>query len=120
MHCEPTETAVRLHGDCVVNRKIFEPLKNFFARWRLQCECAETHCKCTANALRLRGDYKNWKIFMLLHHTLANLTATPLRIEQFSVFRVSAQSQRIAVHSQCICSESQRIRIEVANEQKSF
>ena len=28
-------------------------------------------------------------------HTLANLTATPLRIDHFSVFRVSAHSQRI-------------------------
>ena len=43
-------------------------------------------------------------------HTLANLTATPLRIEHFSVFRVSAQSQRIhsafAVHSQWISAHS--------------
>ena len=28
-------------------------------------------------------------------HTLANMTANPLQIEHFSVFRVSAQSQRI-------------------------
>ena len=28
-------------------------------------------------------------------HTLTTLTATPMRIEHFSVFRVSAQSQRI-------------------------
>ena len=39
-------------------------------------------------------------------HTLANLTATPLRIEHFSVFRVSAHSQRI--------------RIGVADQQNSF
>ena len=41
-------------------------------------------------------------------HTLANLAATPMRIEHFSVFRVSAQSQRIrsafAAHSQRIHS----------------
>ena len=36
--------------------------------------------------------------------TLANLTATPMRIEYFSVFRVSAQSQRIRSESQRICS----------------
>ena len=39
-------------------------------------------------------DYKTYRYYCC-SHTLANLTATPSRIEHFSVFRVSAQSQRI-------------------------
>ena len=45
--------------------------------------------------------------------TLASLTATPMRIEYFLGFRVSAQSQRIR-------SESQRICSGVTNEQNLF
>ena len=48
-------------------------------------------------------------------HTLANLTATPLQIEHFSVFRVFAQSQRIcslfAVNLNAFAEESPTSKI---------
>ena len=56
--------ALQTHGDCSSTPpRLRRELKNFwtdwknFARWRLHCECAETHCECTANALRMRWDY---------------------------------------------------------------
>ena len=60
-------------GECTVNpqrlqydssetallfAKFLTRLKNF-AGWRLHSVCAETHCECMANALRLRGDFEN-------------------------------------------------------------
>ena len=51
------------------------------------------------NAIKIRFIYlstqKKHTITICCSHTLATLTATPLQIEHFSIFRVPAQSQRI-------------------------
>ena len=63
MHCEPTETAVRLHGDCAANWKNFELVEKIFIdgdstanALRLTANALRMRCECAANARRL------WKL----------------------------------------------------------
>ena len=50
IHCEPTETAVRFHGDCAANWKIFEPVEKIL----LVGDSTANVLRLTANALQMR------------------------------------------------------------------
>ena len=52
MHCEPTKTALRLHGDCAANWKIFESVEKIL----LVGDSTANALKLTANELRLHWE----------------------------------------------------------------